>query len=72
MMLGMAEVKILNDLICLDYLADDNNAFSYVTNLLQQMFCDSKAPGCAQNMKLPLSMNSVQFWRDLLCYVGDK
>eukprot|EP00973_Karenia_brevis_P067031 9321670-Karenia_brevis.AAC.1 len=58
MMLGMAEVKILNDLIFVDYLTDDSNAFSYVTNLLRQMVCDREAPDCAQNMKLPLSMNS--------------
>eukprot|EP00973_Karenia_brevis_P020944 2880561-Karenia_brevis.AAC.1 len=58
MMLGMAEVKTLNDLILLDYFTDDNDAWSYVTNLLQQMVCDRKSPDCAQNMKLPLSMNS--------------
>eukprot|EP00973_Karenia_brevis_P029431 4060808-Karenia_brevis.AAC.1 len=52
MMLGMAEVKILNDLIVLDYLTDDSTAFCYVTNLLQQLVCNRKTPNCAQNMEL--------------------
>eukprot|EP00973_Karenia_brevis_P085103 11812791-Karenia_brevis.AAC.1 len=50
MMLGMGEVKILNDLIVLDHLADDNNAFSHMTHLLQQMVGDRKASDCVQNM----------------------
>eukprot|EP00973_Karenia_brevis_P023521 3238733-Karenia_brevis.AAC.1 len=58
MMLGMSDVKILNDLIFLDYLTDDNTAFSYMTKLLQQMVCNREPPSCVQNMQLPLTMHA--------------
>eukprot|EP00973_Karenia_brevis_P027812 3832774-Karenia_brevis.AAC.1 len=66
MMLGVSDVRILNDLIFLDYLTDDSHAFSYMANLLQQLVYKRKPPNCAQHMQLPPNMDKVQFWRDLI------
>eukprot|EP00973_Karenia_brevis_P089236 12374810-Karenia_brevis.AAC.1 len=57
MMLGLSDVKILNDLIFLDYLTDGSDAFSYMANLLQQLVYGRRPPNCAQHMQSPLNMD---------------
>ena len=63
MMLGVSNVKMVNDLIFLDYLTDDNNAFTYMAQTFQQLAYKRKQPVCAQHMQLPVDMDSEEYWK---------
>ena len=52
MMLGI-ETKLVNDLIFLDWLRGENNAFIYMAQTLQQLAYDKKKDTYGQHMELP-------------------
>ena len=72
MMLGVSNVKMVNDLIFLDYLTDGNNAFTYMVQVFQQLAYKRKQPDCAQHMQLPMDMDSEEYWRNMISNAGDK
>ena len=72
MMLGVSNVKMVNDLIFLDYLTDGNNAFTYMVQVFQQFAYKRKQPDCAQHLQLPMDMDSEEYWRNLISNAGDK
>eukprot|EP00973_Karenia_brevis_P037459 5167546-Karenia_brevis.AAC.1 len=67
MMLGVSNVRMVNDLIFLEYLTDGNHAFTYMAHLFRHLVYRRKPADCAQHMQLPANMDNVQYWRDLIC-----
>eukprot|EP00973_Karenia_brevis_P008701 1176908-Karenia_brevis.AAC.1 len=43
-----------------------------MAQLFQQLVYRRKPPDCAQHMQLPMDMDKVQYWRDLISNAGDK
>ena len=71
MMLGMSKVHIVNDLLFLDYLTDEDCAFTYMVYVFQQFVYTRKPLEGAQHMQLPSNIWSREYWQDLLSNAGD-
>ena len=71
MTLGMPDVRILNDLICIDYLTRSNHVFHYMASVLHQLSLDSTTPNFVKNLQLPTGWRTAEFWKDLISNAGD-
>ena len=70
-MLLTFNTELLNDLIFLDYLTEDNSAFTYMAHTLQQLAVNGKKQTTAPHMELPHNIDNREYWKDLLSNSGD-
>ena len=71
MTLGMSDVRILNDLIYLDYLTASNHAFDYMASVLHSLAMNGTTPELGKNLDLPTAWKDLDFWRALISNAGD-
>ena len=70
-MLLTIDTELLNDLVFLDYLTEDNAAFTYMAQTLQQLAVNGKKQTTAPHMELPHNIDNEEYWKDLLSNSGD-
>ena len=71
MILGMSDVRILDDLIYLDYLTSSNHAFDSMASVLHSLAMNSTTPRLGKNLELPIAWKDLDFWRALISSAGD-
>ena len=57
MTLGLSDVRILNDLIFLDYLTQDNNAFHHMASVLHDLSINSTTTTFGKHIQVPSDFN---------------
>ena len=70
MLLGI-NLELLNDLVFLDHLREDNAAFTYMAQSLQQLALHRKKQTTAPHMELPHNIDNEEYWKDVLSNAGD-
>ena len=69
--LGMSDVRILNDLIFLNYLTQDNNAYHYMASVPHDLSINSSATIFGKRLQLPAEFKTAEYWRQLISNAGD-
>ena len=66
-----SDIQILNDLVSLDHVTNDNDAFSNIANVLNDLATNSIEKYCGKHLQLPDDFYILPYWQQFISNAGD-